>query len=296
MSRMDELFGELRSLLQSDENVQGYRMRAFLEEAYALDEARYQEEWLPYLERAQELPWFFAQTFESVEQIAALVPESAHIALVIESSGFDYAGFKSAACLERVCKVDVNYTCKLYDAKFALMMESPYLSGVKVLELGGNHLGDDAMRALASSASMHGLERICLYHNEVTSEGAKALAASMHLGQLEELDISVNDIQDDGLIAIGSSENLGALRVLNVRSNKIKRRGVETFARDLKLTRLKSLKMDQNNVGNYGAQALANCELLSGLKELTLARARVNDKGAAYVRESPYLELDYFLH
>ncbi|MFN3201377.1 MAG: hypothetical protein ACE366_23450 [Bradymonadia bacterium] len=295
---MNDLFDALRGLFDASRvSVDYWSMRRVLEAAYALDEVHYREVWLPYLAQTGKLPLCHGYTLDEITLLSQLLPEGTRIALAIEDRRFDYEAMCHTPQLSCLTAIDISYKCKLTDAGFVQMTRSPHLGNVVRLDVGGNHLGDEAMAALAEAESIEGLEYLRLYHNEIGARGARALAESPKMKALTELDISINEIGDDGIAAIGDSPHLGNLHTLNVAGNKIKRQGAEAFARTTTLVNLTKLTMGQNSIGNYGALALANCPALSNLKSLSVGRARVNEKGLQSLRDSEHLtQLEQLYH
>ncbi|MFT5684841.1 MAG: Leucine-rich repeat (LRR) protein [Myxococcota bacterium] len=288
MSQLDALFGELRSLMQRAGNINHWDLSRLLRRAIAMDEARYRDEWLPYL-TANRLPTFFGKTLDDIELFSRMLPAGTLLILSIELSGFDYDALADAPFTSCLTGINISYRCRLTDKRFERLVQSRHLGGLVQLDVGGNNLGDGAMIALAEATSIHQLTYLRLYHNHIQSAGACALAESPLMRQLTMLDISVNQIQDDGVAAIGASPYLCNLRNLQVYSNKIKRKGAEAFGRTTTLVNLTDLNISKNNIGNYGALALASCPALSNLTTLSVGRNRINAKGMGYLRGSAHL-------
>ena len=288
MPSFDDLFGELRSLMQRDRSPSSVSLLEVLEPAYALDPARYTDEWLPY-PSSQELPLFFARDLDGVARRAALLPEGAPFTLSIDDRTFDFEEMAEAPQTARLTGITISHKTRMSFSRFKNIARSPYLGGLVRLDIGGNILRDDAMIALAKAASIHRLEYLRLYHNAIGPEGAKALAQSPKMSELRYLDISVNAILSEGFAALGASPYLGKLETLNAGHNKIKRAGAEDFAKTTTLVSLTSLTLTQNAIGNHGALALANCVALSNLRTLGIGRNRIDDKSMEYIRNSDHL-------
>src|SRR5262249_32506434 len=64
-----------------------------------------------------------------------------------------------------------------------------HLAKLEHLNLGGNSIGDDGVRVLASRARIPRLRRLDLNKNEVTSEGVGSLCGSSLVQELRELNL-----------------------------------------------------------------------------------------------------------
>jgi Ran GTPase-activating protein (RanGAP) involved in mRNA processing and transport len=73
------------------------------------------------------------------------------------------------------------------------------------LELGGNDIGLEGIRALCQSTVLTKLKTLNLYRNFIKDEGAIFFARENRLNQLEELDLAQNEIADEGLLALAES-------------------------------------------------------------------------------------------
>jgi uncharacterized protein (TIGR02996 family) len=75
---------------------------------------------------------------------------------------------------------------------YADLLRLPYLAGLEALSLRGNHVGDEAVIALAGSPHVAGLKSLDLHHNGIGDTGVEALLASPYLTGLVELDFAEN--------------------------------------------------------------------------------------------------------
>ena len=134
-----------------------------------------------------------------------------------------------------------------------------------MLDLGGNQIGAEGARALASLSA---LTSLYLGGNQIGAEGARALAS---LSTLTLLDLGGNQIGDDGAQALAL---LSALTSLHLGGNQIGDEGARALA---SLSALTSLYLGGNQIGDDGAQALA---LLSALTSLDLSGNQIGAEGA----------------
>jgi uncharacterized protein (TIGR02996 family) len=112
---------------------------------------------------------------------------------------------------------------KKHLAAFARM---PLLEAVPALDLAGNELGDDAVRALASP-HLEQLTSLNLANNRMTTAGVRALAESRSLPRLTALDLRNNQISREGLTTLLASPLGERLVWLDLQGNDLDRDGVE---------------------------------------------------------------------
>src|SRR5262249_31369530 len=81
---------------------------------------------------------------------------------------------------------------------------SPYLAGLRRLDLSHNKIGTRGVKALAASEHLAGLRELLLGYDDAGAgeQGVAAIAASPHLVHLEELEVPANDIGLEGAQAL----------------------------------------------------------------------------------------------
>jgi uncharacterized protein (TIGR02996 family) len=168
------------------------------------------------------------------------------------------------------------------------LLGSPYLGGLRVLDLSRCWLGDDGVRRLAEANQLGSLERLELGYNYFSSSGLALLAAS-HLVGLRYLGLSGSRLGPSGAEVLVSSRHLGSLRELDLTHTRILTAGVQTLVGTDFLARLEVLQLGWLNLRVRAAQALAKCPHLANLRELILGRNRLADAGATALAGSPYL-------
>jgi uncharacterized protein (TIGR02996 family) len=107
------------------------------------------------------------------------------------------------------------------DEQASLLASSPYVSGLRSLNLRCNALGDVGLRSLASSRSLSGLRELDLRANRFGNGGLLDLASSPLLPELTALDLGYNDgaVSDVGWRGLARSPYLARLRWLYVGGN-----------------------------------------------------------------------------
>lgn len=182
-----------------------------------------------------------------------------------------------------------------------------------VLDLGGNHLGRDAVTRLAELPLR--LRTLGLSGTGLTDAGADALASAPLLDAVETLNVSSNPMGEAGGLALATSPRLRALRSLVYEgrygfpnaavaaaiARSLPRLGtlVLSFAQigpagaaaiaAGDLPQLGRLELVGNDVGDAGARALARSTTLPSLRSLDLSDNGITDAGALALAESPHL-------
>lgn len=173
-----------------------------------------------------------------------------------------------------------------------VLLRSPHLGRVEVLDLSFNGLCDAGVGCLADCRSLPGLTALHLNDNQLISAGGvRRLADSPHLSGLRALDVSANDVGDAGITALANGR-LHRLHTLKVRANHIGDAGCEALANSPLLARLLAhdprLDLRQNSIGSAGVKALAASPYLAGVRVLDLSHNYIGDDGLAALADSPH--------
>jgi hypothetical protein len=108
------------------------------------------------------------------------------------------------------------------DEQASLLASSPYVTGLRYLNLRCNALGDNGLRALAASTGFSRVRELDVRANRFGDRGVLALAASAGLPELAGLDLSYNEaVTDAGWLGLARSPQLGGLRWLYLGGNSI---------------------------------------------------------------------------
>ena len=174
-----------------------------------------------------------------------------------------------------------------------VLLRSPHLGRVELLDLSFNGLCDAGVWCLADSRALPGLAVLHLNDNQmITAAGVRGLAESPHLGGLRVLDLSANDVGDGGITALAASRTLTRLHTLRVRANHVGDAGCEAFAGSPLLARLLAhdprLDLRQNSINSAGLKALAASPYLAGAKVLDLSHNYIGDDGVQALADSPH--------
>jgi uncharacterized protein (TIGR02996 family) len=155
-----------------------------------------------------------------------------------------------------------------------LLLSSPHLVGLRELRLLECGLKNRAMLALAGNPALASL-RVLAAGGFFDDRAVKALAQSPHLAGLEELDLSRSWMSDRGLRHLCESPHLTYLRRLGLGGVSLTDRGYQTLARAPFAARLKELRVGKGPYqdcreapGDVGARALAESPHLGQIEAL----------------------------
>jgi uncharacterized protein (TIGR02996 family) len=213
------------------------------------------------------------------EQLFAEAPiRELALYLPSEAALFDVARMPWLARLRRL---DLGESAT--PAGLAALIDSPFLTGLEVLELGNSPIGDAGAVALAACGWR--LRKLSLHGCGIGAEGLAALAASPVLSPTRDLNLSGNPI-GEGAAALGASPHLGQLRTLVLSGADLGDAGAAALADAAALGALEILYLAKCGVGNAGATALAAGKGLPALLTLYMSENYVGDAGAAALAAS----------
>jgi hypothetical protein len=131
---------------------------------------------------------------------------------------------------------------------FRRFAESPYLGGLRRLELRNYQFGPFAAEHLARAAWLAGVRELDLTGNAMGDRGAEALAASPHMADLTTARLGSNDFTDRGLIALGTSPILAGLTALHLEGGDYGEAGTRALAAAPFADRLTSLDLSDSGL------------------------------------------------
>lgn len=111
------------------------------------------------------------------------------------------------------------------------LADCPHLARLRRLQLSGNYLNDDSLRALAASPHTRQLISLHLGKNNFTNRGARVLSHAPHLAGLRALNLSANFISSDGARTLAAGGQLAALTSVDLSHNLIDLEGVSALRR-----------------------------------------------------------------
>jgi uncharacterized protein (TIGR02996 family) len=123
----------------------------------------------------------------------------------------------------------------LDDGQVTMLAASPHVSGVTMLNLRCNQIGDAGVRALAESSCLPSLGALDLRANLLGDASVHALVSSSLLHRLQALDLAYNDgyITEAGWQTLANAPDLGQLHSLCLLGNRMSDSTEQTFRRRL---------------------------------------------------------------
>jgi Ran GTPase-activating protein (RanGAP) involved in mRNA processing and transport len=168
------------------------------------------------------------------------------------------------------------------------LAESPVLARLEYLDLGFNELLNAGVIPLAGASCLSrgrpSLTCLILSHNHLGDQAIEALASSPLVENLRTLEVDFNNCHDQGARALARSPRLARLESLNVSNNDISPEGIKALARSAYLNQLTTLDIETNPHGDEGAQALAQTRL-PRLRGLTVADDDMGPAGLEALQE-----------
>jgi uncharacterized protein (TIGR02996 family) len=168
------------------------------------------------------------------------------------------------------------------------LLRSPHATGLKALTLRANGLNDLTMEEFGGARTGLRLDVLDLGENLLGDRGAKGLARRRCLRELKVLRLDRCEIAMAGSLCLARAAFLGSLRVLNLNHNNC---GPD-FLRKLLQTgapALHTLQMLDNIVCDLGVSHLAGSPGLNTLLELDLGQNALGDKAAQALAKSQHL-------
>lgn len=289
----NDVFGELRSLLDQPDKYAGWlsKVLALLETAYANEPGRYQEEFLPYLEKYPELWKSHKKRVGSLldPDIGRCLEYAPFLRLSIEFYGFDDLGdLEYSEHVDRIGYLTMGDFRDEPYVKWDWFGAFPWksLTGLDLINFGVESRG---LERMLSPGQFTALEWFCLSGNQISGRGIEALATS-NLTSLRELELDTCGLGDADLIELAGSKSLEGLTRLKVCSNKLGDSGVVALSSASFASNLEELDLSFNAIGAEGAKALAGSLRSKHLVKLDLNWNKIDDEGALAIANAPFAE------
>ena len=169
--------------------------------------------------------------------------------------------------------------------EITLLARSNQVNQVRVLDLGDNQLGDEALKILSESNQLLNLEELILGVNFITDKGMKEWAGSSNttLKNIKTLVLSDNKLTDDSLAELVKSLNFSQLESLDIGWMEAGNKTAEAIGASDTLLHLKKLELERSYVDAEGIQALIDGEVAGNLEELNLTANKLGDDGAKVI-------------
>jgi uncharacterized protein (TIGR02996 family) len=164
------------------------------------------------------------------------------------------------------------------------LADSPYLTGLRVLDISGNDVCDAGVRSITTSQNLPHLHTFRVFSNHIGDAGVAALVESPLVERMLDheprLDLRHNAITAVGAQSLINSRRLTKLSQLNLSGNYLEDAGLTTLALAEHLPRLRTLGLQQNQISDLGAVALTRSALMGQLRRIDLSGNRLTHKGS----------------
>jgi uncharacterized protein (TIGR02996 family) len=156
-------------------------------------------------------------------------------ALDLGFNGLDLAGVRAlarASTLPNLWDLALNDNRQLTGDAVRLLADSPFLAGLRSLDLSGNDVHDAGVRALVESRSLSRLAGLKLTDNPIGDSGVSALAGSglfrRMLAREPQIDLRATGVGPAGAAVLARAlPRFARLRRLDVSGNRLTRRGLD---------------------------------------------------------------------
>lgn len=210
-------------------------------------------------------------------------------------NGLDDDGVKvlaEATALPALRELALNDNGQVTSDGARAVAESPFLAGLRSLDLSGNDVNEHGVRSLAASRSLGALEALKLAGNHIGDAGVVALVASPLFARClkrdSRLDLRKNTIGPAGAIALAGTADVLAATSLDLTGNYLGDRGFAGLVASRHFGRLRVLRLGQNQITNTGVTNAkpALARLCRQLRTLDLSGNRLTLGGIAAVAEA----------
>jgi uncharacterized protein (TIGR02996 family) len=175
-----------------------------------------------------------------------------------------------ARCPHLTNLIELRMSCpELTESEVRVLTAAPWAVGLRRLSISAQTVAGGAIRALAESANLCGLESLTLRWSPPVDLGElQALGSSPHLAGLRELNLWNNQLRPEGVQALAGPV-LEQLEVLKLGGNWFGDEGAIALAR-LAVPHLVRLDLSGNQIRVAGVEALAQAPLLANVRHLDL--------------------------
>lgn len=321
---MNELFGELRSLLGSPQVPKEQDLVPLLLKAYQLSSDEYNETWMPYLSQ-HELPRFRTSIdeYDAVEPLVPLGFELSIELVGVSESDLERLNSMSFAKLTHF-EVHMYFSwtkhLEVGEVEFLRFLSRPDLSNLqfillhgmglserffeqffqinfpklRVLRLSQNRIGDAAIEVLTQAKYLNNIIFLDFRYNELKNKSCKLLAECAGLTGLTGLALGYNKLTVVGIEHLCKSQHLINLKYLNLIAVRMGTRGTEALAKSYLIKNLKMLNLMFNDLDDDAIEIIATHPGFGGVTHLGLRNNDITNDGVLILSKSKTLnELIY---
>lgn len=289
---MDELFGELRSLIhardRSEEALE--QLIALLELAHEDDPARYRLTWLPYVRQLwREWPSPTISHTHELEAWLKRAPLIPDIRITFSPFQLDDAtahDLERSPSLEIIGELIFDRGRSFGPHAVPTLLRSPHLTNLETLVVRSRWIHDTGhdslctprfsslthlelpyqsvqLTRLANEAKFERIETLVLQGGWFGDEPVRALARAPWLPGIKKLDLSHCELTSASATTLARCPALSELEELNLYANRLYEEGARSLSRSVHLGSLRTLELHENGIGPNGASALSKSPLMS---------------------------------
>lgn len=206
-------------------------------------------------------------------------------ALDLGFNGLDDAAARAvarASTLPQLQALALNDNGSITGDGAAALADSPFLAGVRELDLSGNDVNEAGVRAVVKGRATARLHALALNGNHIGDAGVAVLVGSelFHrmLDHHPHIDWRRNSVGPAGAAALAESAELARVAGLDLSENYLGDRGVFALCRSGRLGTVRTLRLARNQLTDPGGIALAAAELPK-LRVLDVSGNRLTRRG-----------------
>jgi uncharacterized protein (TIGR02996 family) len=220
---------------------------------------------------------------KNAKTILALAPVRELFLINAKGQAKALAGCPQMARIERLGFYEMS---ALLDAPAArALVKSPYLTGLRELDLGSARIGVSGFKALMAARTLPRLEGLDLFGNGV-GNGMLAFLPGSKLTTLKSLNLASNGVNDHCVPGLARNSSLSALEELCLYHNHLTAVGVRALAPWPQMRKLTTFNIHSNPLGDEGVEALAQAPL-EAVRDLNLGAVGVGAAGLRALADAP---------
>lgn len=290
LSDIQEVFGEVRSILQAGVGDDVESLSALLELANELNATYYQDVFLPYLSSFA-MPEFHVESLEEMARVVKLYNSAANVHMTFPrrwnvTPQFNRSELAELRQLASQCVlVALSWQARALDKDILeALIEDDVFASLRALDLSLQIIDPMMLVRLIdhrASLSTLTIARVGLIHS-----GLRLLLRAQGLSRVTALNLESNDaLGQKGAQTLAKSPQVATLRRLNMSRCKIGDRGVEALARSAYLTQLDHLELSYNGLRAPSCEAIAAMDAAASMVALNLSGNRLDAQGIHALRD-----------
>ncbi len=171
----------------------------------------------------------------------------------------------------------------------AELTQVSFFPNLRHLNLSGNQIGDDGLRALLNSGRLSQLIRLDLTENNLHLPSMERLAQCDL--NLKELVLDFNTLTGAGMQALVQAPWLDGLRSLSLNRTEIRTKGITALSSCEALVNLRGLRLARCSFDQRGCDELARAKFVSQIQELNLSHNSIVDSDIRSLNQGDWSSL-----